>query len=195
MKNLAASVSTHTIQTSCTRQQWGWESSSIVHWKYPLIKSVVLNTFAFAKIAIHPRSGEAIPELRMVVDTFIVRREADALVCFCYHELQAEYDLRKIPAANRRSISACTVPAITGEWQYGRYLIGRTSCFNWMRKGSTLTCPKSLLCQENRCLNYHIISKPYRVPNAEISAADHEDGSKSNRMACICALADCATTF
>ena len=53
-----------------------------------------------------------------------------------------------MPASKSLSTS---VRERAGEWGYDFCFTGRASCLRTIRKGSTVTCPTSVLCLENRC--------------------------------------------
>ena len=67
----------------------------------------------------------------------------------------------------------------TGEWRYGFCYTGRASCLRPIRNGSTVTCPRSVLCLESRCRcsNSHSVS-----PFAYISWGRQAAWSRPNRI-------------
>ena len=81
-----------------------------------------------------------------------------------------------MPASKSLSIS---VRERTGEWRYGFCFTGRASYLRTIGKGSTVTCPRSVLCLENRCRcsNSHSVS-----PSACISWGHQATSSRPNRI-------------
>ena len=94
--------------------------------------------------------------------------------------------------------------ARAGEWRYGFFFTGVTSCLRTIRKGSTVTCPRSVLFFENRCLNLHwasssasvswgyqtALSRPNRIIRRYSGIRDH---SLLNDLCC-CG-SSCVITF
>ena len=83
-----------------------------------------------------------------------------------------------MPASKSLSTS---VRERTGEWGYDVCFTGRAPCLRTIRKGSTVTCPTSVLCLESRCRcsSSHSLS-----PSACISWGRQTAWSRPNRIIC-----------
>ena len=75
--------------------------------------------------------------------------------------------------------SSTSVRERTGYWRNGLCFTSRASCLRTIRKGSTVTCPRSVLCLENRCRcsSLHSLS-----PSACISWGRQAAWSRPNRI-------------
>lgn len=67
------------------------------------------------------------------------------------------------------------------ECRRGRCLIGRAPRFSTMQNRSTVTCPMTTLCFENRCLHLHNTSA-----SASKLSAFHTPLSKPKHISCKC---------